>query len=178
MTIETLASKGFSKAHTGLAGLDTQRLKAMRNAGLQACFKRLEETHFRMEYTATVRGREYINDAAARTVNSTWYSLESVHGGVIWIACGTTDDTDYSRLLPLALRKVRMILVLGNAAKLKENFAQVVPNIVECADMGDALRKAHYYDSDNVKVLFSPSTGGVASTESLGELFRYEVNEL
>ena len=58
MTIETLAVQGRDRIHTGLAGIDIQRLKAMRNASLRACFNRLEETSYRMEFVARVRGRE------------------------------------------------------------------------------------------------------------------------
>ena len=178
MTIDTLVKRGFDRPHVGLAGMDTQKLKAMRNSALKACFNRLEETHYRLEHTATIRGREYINDAAARTVNATWYSLESVQGGVVWIACGSKEDIDYSRLRPLALRKVRMLLVLGDSEGLKKSMSQAVPQIVECKDMSEALHKAHYYDSDDIKVLFSPASDGIETTEDLGEMFRYEVNEL
>ena len=178
MTIETLVKRGFDRPHVGLAGMDTQRLKAMRNSTLRACFKRMEETHYRLEYVATIRGREYINDAAARTVNATWYSLESMQSGVVWIACGSADEMDYSRLLPVALRKVRMLLILGNAESMKKAFAGVVPQIVECADMAEALHKAHYYDSEDVKVLFSPACESTESSEELGEAFLHEVNEL
>jgi len=75
MTIETLAKQGRDRIHTGLAGIDTQRLKAMRNASLRDCFKRLEETRYRMEFVARVRGREYINDAASRSIN-----VSTAHG--------------------------------------------------------------------------------------------------
>ncbi len=178
MTIETLIQRGFDRPHVGLAGMDTKKLKAMRNSALRACFNRFEETSYRLEHTATIRGREYINDAAARTVNATWYSFESIHGGIVWIACGSNEEIDYNRLLPLALRKVRMLLVLGDAEKMKKAFSNVIPQIVECKDMAEALHHAYYYDSDDVKVLFSPACNGVASSETWGEMFLHEVNEL
>ena len=176
MTIETLTKQ--SRPSTGLAGIDSTRLKKMHNTSLRASFNRMEDTRHRMEFVARILDREYINDAAARTVNATWYSFESIQGGIVWIACGSSEDTDYSRLLPLALRKVRMLLVLGDASKMKQAFGAVVPQIVECDSMAEALHRAHYYDSDDVKVLFSPASSGVASSEALGELFLHEVNEL
>ena len=111
MTIETLAKQGTS--HTGLAGIDTARLKSMRNASLRACFNRIEDTRYRLEFVGRILGREYINDAGARTVNATWYVLETLQGGIIWIVSGTEQKTDYGKLVPAALRKVRMMLVLG-----------------------------------------------------------------
>ena len=178
MTIETLVERGFDRPHVGLAGMDTRKLKAMRNSALRACFKLMEETRYRLEHVATIRGREYINDASARTVNATWYSFESIQGGIVWIACGTNEDIDYNRLLPLALRKVRMLLVLGDAENMKKAFGAVVPQIVECTSMAEALHHAYFYDSDDVKVLFSPASDGVATSEALGEMFLSEVNEL
>lgn len=178
MTIETLVKRGFERPHVGLAGMDTNKLKAMRNSALRACFNRMEETRYRMEYVASIRGRDYINDAAARTINATWYSLESMHGGIIWIACAAKNETDYSRLLPIAMRKVRMLLVLGDATEMKKAFGPMIPHIVECSDMHEALHRAYFYDSDDVRVLFSPSSNDETPSETLGEQFRHYVNEL
>lgn len=187
MTIETLATKGFTNTNTGLAGIDVHRLRTMRNAGLRACFKRMEDTAAKLEFVATVRGRQYYNDAASRNVNATWYSMESIQGGLIWIACGTPMQgqeksymaIDYSRLLAVVQRKVRMILVLGNADGLRHAFAPVVSTIKECTSMAEALKQAYYYDSPDVKVLFSPATFDPTMPSAvLAKLFTQEVNEL
>lgn len=179
MTIETLVAQGHNRTHTGLAGIDTQRLKAMRNASLRACFNRLEETRYRMEFVARVRGREYINDAAARSINSTWYSFENVKGGLIWIAEAPINDVDYSRLVPLALRKVRMLLLLGgDNERMRKSFSGIIPTIETCPTMADALQKAYHYEADDVKVLYSPACDNGHSVEERGESFRREVNEL
>lgn len=179
MTIETLAKQGRERVHTGLAGIDTQRLKAMRNASLRACFNRLEETRYRLEFVARVRGREYINDAASRTINSTWYALESTPGGLIWIADAPKSDADYSRLVPPALRKVRMLLILGgDSDRMRRSFTGVIPTIEACPSMADALQKAYRYEADDVKVLYSPACDNGLSVEEEGESFRQEVNEL
>ena len=179
MTIETLAKQGRDRVHSGLAGIDTQRLKAIRNASLRACFQRLEETSYRMEFVARVYGREYINDAASRSVNSTWYALESITGGLIWIADAPTGEVDYSRLVPPALRKVRMLLILGgDSAQLRHAFGGVIPVIEVCSSMADALRRACQYEADDVKVLYSPACARDIPAGEMGERFRYEVNQL
>ena len=179
MTIETLAKQGRDRVHTGLAGIDTQRLKAMRNASLRACFQRLEETSYRMEFVARVYGREYINDAASRSINSTWYALESIQGGLIWIADAPVEDADYSRLVPPALRKVRMLLILGgDSERLRKGFSGVIPVIEACPTMAAALQKACLYEADDVKVLYSPACDNGVPVSDEGELFRHEVNEL
>lgn len=180
MTIETLATQGRERAHTGLAGIDIQRLKTMRNEGLRSCFNHLEDTRYRLEFVARVRGREYINDAAARTINSTWYSLEKLQGGLIWIVDACEVPGDYSRLVPSALRKVRMLLVVGKTTDLMHHtFRGIIPAIHCCDSMADALRMAYRYEADDdVKVVYSPACYNGRSTNQLGEEFRREVNEL
>ena len=176
MTIETLTKQ--TRTHTGRAGIDTVRLKSMRNASLRTCFNRLEDTRNRMEFVARILDREYINDAAARTVNATWYTLESLEGGLIWIVCGTNSETDYSRLLPVALRKVRMMLVIGPDSQLRQAFTGAVPSIVSCASMAEALHRAYLYESTDVRVVFSPASNDGTPTDALGDAFSREVNEL
>jgi UDP-N-acetylmuramoylalanine-D-glutamate ligase len=178
MTIETLALQGRDTLHTGLAGIDTARLKAIRNASLRACFNRLEDTRYRLEFVARILGREYVNDAASRTINATWYSLESTEGGIIWIACGSDSEADYSRLVPLALRKVRMLLILGDDSRLRKTFSGIIPTIQSCDTMAQALHHAYMYEAVDVKVLFSPACDDGVTTEAWGEEFRREVNEL
>lgn len=179
MTIETLATQGRDRIHTGLSGLDTHRLRAIRNASLRACFSRLEDTRHRLEFVARIRGREYICDAASRSVNATWYSLESTQGGIIWIADAPEAEADFSRLVPPALRKVRMLLIVGgDSPSMRRAFEGVIPSIVVCQDMAEALRHAYAYEADDVKVLYSPACPSPLSTSESGERFCREVNEL
>jgi UDP-N-acetylmuramoylalanine-D-glutamate ligase len=151
----------------------------MRNASLRACFNRLEETRYKLEFVARVRGREYINDAASRSVNSTWYALESTRGGLIWIADAPKQAADYGRLVPAALRKVRMLLIVGgDSDSLRSSFTGIVPTIESCPNMAAALQKAYHYEADDVKVIYSPACDNGVSVTEEGEVFRHEVNEL
>ena len=176
MTIETLTKQ--SNTHTGLAGIDSHRLKAIRNASLRSCFNRMDDTRYRMEFVARILDREYVSDAAARSVNATWYTLESMQGGLVWIVCGSDATTDYSRLVPVALRKVHMMIILGPDAQLREAFTGSVPCIESCRSMAEALHKAYRYESADVRVVFSPACFDGTPTEALADAFRREVNEL
>ncbi len=179
MQIETLVPQSRDRVRTGLAGLDAHRLRTMRNASLRACFNRLEDTSHRLEFVARVCGREYISDAASRSINATWYSLESTQGGLIWIADAPQEEADYSRLVPPALRKVRMLLIVGGDSPcMRRAFDGVVPSIEVCADMGEALRRAYHYEADDVKVIYSPACASDLAPYERGECFRQAVNEL
>lgn len=179
MTIETLATQGRDRIHTGLSGLDAQRLKVIRNASLRACFSRLEDTRHRLEFVARILGREYICDAASRSVNATWYALESTPGGIVWIADAPQEETDYARLVPAALRKVRMLLIVGgDSACMRHAFEGVVPSIVPCETMAEALHRAYRYEADDVRVLYSPACPSELSTDERAASFCREVNDL
>lgn len=172
----------LSSVSYGLSSaIDTQRLKAMRNLALRDCFSRLEENRHRLQTVARIRGREYIDDAAASSVNATWYSLECTKGGLIWIAEAPLADTDYSRLVPTALRKVRMLLIINNHPLTTSPLAAlggIIPIIETCSSMAEALQKAYRYEADDVKVIYSPACSGSQTPEERGQAFCHEVNEL
>lgn len=179
MSIELLANQGRDRVHGGLAAVDSSKLRQMRDNALRSCFTRLEETSYRMEYVARIHGKEFINDAAGRSVNATWYALENTEGSIIWIAFGGADDADYTRLRPIALRKVRMLICVGNDNQhLHDAFKDVVSDIRDVESIGAAVHCACYSMVENAKVLFSPATRGGLSVETAGRIFRHEVNEL
>lgn len=179
MSIQQLATQGRDRVHGGLAAVDTARLRQMRNASLRSCFTRLEETRYRMELVARIHGKQFINDAAARSINATWYALQNTEGNIIWIAFGGDNQADYARLRPLALRKVHMLLCVGNDTQhLHDTFRGVVPEIRDTDTIAAAVHCACYSLLDHAAVLFSPATPHGLSVETAGRLFCHEVNEL
>ena len=140
----------------------------------------LASTVWKTLATGWIRGRDYINDAAARTINASWYSLDSLQGGLIWIADANDQSADYSRLVPPALRKVRMLLVVGNVEdRMHYTFQGIIPTIVCCSTMAEALQHAYRYQSeDEVRVVYSPACYNGHNTQEQGAMFRHEVNEL
>lgn len=179
MSIETLAKQDCSRVHGGLAAVESSKLRQMRNASLRSCFTRFDESSYRMEYVARINGKEFINDAAGRSVNATWYALENTEGSIIWIASADDNDTDYTMLRSVALRKVRMLLCVGaDDSNLRRSFQGIVPVIESCDSIGAAVNRACYSNIERVKVLYSPASADLLTPEMAGEVFRHEVNEL
>src|SRR6266542_4166441 len=75
-----------------------------------ATFKSLEH---RMEYVASIRGVEFINDSKATNINSTWYALESMEKPTVLIMGGIDKGNDYSLIEDLVKEKVKAIVCLG-----------------------------------------------------------------
>ena len=107
MSIQQLATQGRERTYSGLAAIDTARLRQMRDSAIRNCFLRFEETTSRIEHVATIHGKEYINDAAARSVNATLYTLHRTSGPIVWIAMADDSGTDYTALRSIALRTCR-----------------------------------------------------------------------
>jgi len=179
MSIELLANQGRTRVHDGLAAVDAATLRKMRDNALRHCFSRMEETNCRMEHVARIHGMEYINDAAAATVNATWYTMENTEGSIIWIAVGDDNQTDYSRLRSMALRKVRMLICVGrDNSNLHSSFSGVVPNVIDVKNIAEAVQASCYSGIEHAKVIFSPAAQSTASAQNMGMEFRHQVNEL
>ena len=179
MSIELLAKQGRTRIHSGLAAIETSRLRQMRDSAMRSCFARIEETAYRMEHVAHIHGKEYINDAASVSVNATWYTLERTDGAIIWIALGDDNRADYTRLRTLALRKVRMLICVGSDnSNLHNAFEGIVPEIIDVNTISAAVQSSCYSGLDQAKVLLSPATQPPIAPQELGREYRRQVNEL
>ena len=160
MSIETLAKQGRESIHTGLASVDSQKLRRLRSEQMRQCFNRFDEMPYRMEFVARIRGTEFVNDAASRSVNATWYA-------------------DYSKLVPLAKEKVTMLVAVGNdTSRLHEAFDGQVPSVVDAHNIGEAVHVAFYRNIETQKVLFSPAGDNGNDAYGEGARFTMEVNEV
>ncbi|MCQ2300488.1 MAG: hypothetical protein MJZ81_10240 [Bacteroidales bacterium] len=179
MSIETLAKQTQAGTHQGLASIETQKLRKLRSQQVKECFSRLDETAYRMQFVARIRGTEFVNDAASRNVNATWYALESNEGSLVWIANGDDSLADYSKLRSVAKEKVRMLVCVGNDnSQLHKAFDTVVPAVVDARSIGEAVHIAFYNNLDNTKVLYSPAGENGVPLDAEGQRFTMEVNEL
>ena len=155
------------------------KLKQLRNKNLRDCFLHFEQDPYRMQFTARIHGIEFINDAISRTPNATWYSLETVDKAVIWIANGDNNETDFTSLIPLALRKIRMLICVGtDNHRLHDVFSGIIPTIIDAGSIKEAVSKALYSDIENGVVLFSPACENGKSINQQGEEFKREVYDL
>lgn len=176
MTIETLAKQGRESIHTGLAGIDIAKMKQMRNQGLRECFMRLNDMRYRKEFVATIHGKQFINDAAGRTPNATWYAIDSTDGIITWITNGDVDQ-DYRMLTPTLSKKVTRIICIGSSRYLRRDLPTQAHKIQEAGSIAEAVSMAFYGSFEKEIVLFSPACGLNDMAEE-GRMFQYEVNEL
>jgi len=180
----------------GEVRLDTER---MRIKGLHNCYnamaaalaasaagvdaRSIEESVYsfapvehRLEPVVERGGVLYINDSKATNVDSVWYALESMRRPVVWIAGGTDKGNDYAPLVPFAREKVKALICMGvDNRKLVESFTGVVPHVVSCSSLDEAMRAAVAEASAGDAVLLSPACASFdlfKNYENRGEEFK------
>jgi len=135
-----------------------------------------------MEYVATVRGIEFINDSKATNVNSTWYALESMHKPVVLILGGVDKGNDYALIKDLVKEKVIGIVCLGiDNKKLHDSFGDVVPVMKDAGSAAEAVKAAYQLASRDSIVLLSPACASFdlfKNYEDRGQQFREAVKDL
>lgn len=178
-TIQVLAQQGKTRIHKGLADLGMAQLKNMRNEALKSCFAQFDDSRNRMEFVAKIHDKQFVNDAASRTINSTWYALDSCEGDVIWIANTSDTPANYAMIRGTAAKKVKMLLCIGgHSQQIHENFDGIVPIVIDVPTLKDAVHRALYNKINAATVIFSPACENGVMIDEEGDAFKMEVNEL
>jgi UDP-N-acetylmuramoylalanine--D-glutamate ligase len=134
-----------------------------------------------MERVRTVTGVEYINDSKGTNVGAVMKSLEGLTTPVILIAGGRDKGSDFSPLREAVYRKVKKLIVLGEASeKIADAFSDH-PAIVRVGSMSEAVATAHATAKQGDVVLLSPACASFdqfKNFEHRGEVFKTEVEKL
>ena len=75
--------------------------------------RRLGNVEHRLEFVDEVNGVEFINDAKATDINSSWYSVDCMEKPVVWIAGSSHLETDLELFSELDAAKIKALIVMG-----------------------------------------------------------------
>lgn len=182
MTIHDLALKGRHNTYNSMASAIAGKVLEIRKETIRQSLSKFQGVEHRLETVISVHGIRFINDSKATNVNSSWYALECMTSGVVWIAGGTDKGNDYSELHEIVRKKVKAIVCLGkDNSKIVNSFTGMVPTIVETSSMSEAVKSAYYLASKGDTVLLSPSCASFdlfANYEDRGRKFKEEVRNL
>ena len=135
----------------------------------------------RLEPAGERDGVKWINDSKATNVDSVWYALESMTRPTVWIAGGTDKGNDYAPLKEFARKKVKCLVCMGlDNEKLVREFTGVVPQVVSCSSLDEAMEAARGVAQEGDVVLLSPACASFdlfKNYEHRGELFKQWVKE-
>ncbi len=182
MTLKEMALSGRHNAYNSMAGAIAARLIDIRKARIKESLADFQGVEHRLEYVASVRGIEFINDSKATNINSTWYALENAERPVIWICGGQDKGNDYDALLQMVDEKVKAIICLGvDNSQIIEAFSNSCPAIYETQSMEAAVKMSYKLGVKGDTVLLSPACASFdlfKNYEDRGDQFKYHVVNL
>ncbi|NCC71993.1 MAG: UDP-N-acetylmuramoyl-L-alanine--D-glutamate ligase [Sphingobacteriia bacterium] len=158
MTLKELALSGGHNVYNSMAAAISARVLDIRKESLRQSLSDFQGVEHRLEYVATIRKIEFINDSKATNVNSTWWALENAQKPVIWIAGGQDKGNDYSILAPIVAEKVKAIVCIGvDNSKIIRSLAKHTGVCIETSSMEEAVQTAYKLGQKGDTVLLSPA---------------------
>ena len=182
MSIYDFALKGKHNAYNTMAASIAATTLGIRKEKIREAVSNFHNLEHRMEFVATVRGVDFINDSKATNVNSTWYALESMQKKTVLVLGGIDKGNDYSLIAELVKEKVKAIICMGtDNAKIKDFFKDLVPVIVEADSAKKAVTESFKLAEKGDVVLLSPACASFdlfKNYEDRGRQFKDSVKEL
>ena len=182
MSIYDFALKGKHNQYNTMAAGIAAAVLGIRKERIREAVKSFESLEHRMEFVATVRGIEFINDSKATNVNSTWFALESMEKPVVLILGGIDKGNDYTLIEGLVREKVKAIVCMGvDNKKIHKAFDGIVSSIVDTASAEEAVNASFRKATKGDVVLLSPACSSFDlfnNYEDRGRQFKRAVKDL
>ncbi len=160
------------------------RVAQVLGVGVDVCqnvFATFPGVEHRMEKVRTIDGIDFVNDSKATTAEAGRWAIENIHQPIVMICGGRDKNIDFTVLTDLVRKKVKRMIVIGEAkAKLKKSFAACV-EIEECGGMEEAVSRARMMASPGDCVLLSPMCASFdmfKNFEERGKVFKEIVKGL
>jgi len=182
MSIYDFALKGKHNAYNTMAASIAATTLGIRKEKIREAVSNFHSLEHRMEFVATVRGVDFVNDSKATNVNSTWYALESMQKSTVLILGGVDKGNDYELIAELVKEKVKAIICMGtDNKKIIDFFGDKVASIVEVDSAKKAVTAAFKLAEKGDVVLLSPACASFdlfKNYEDRGIQFKESVKEL
>jgi UDP-N-acetylmuramoylalanine--D-glutamate ligase len=182
MSIYDFALKGKHNAYNTMAASIAATTLGIRKEKIREAVSNFHSLEHRMEFVATVKGVDFINDSKATNVNSTWYALESMQKPTVLILGGVDKGNDYELVADLVKEKVKAIICMGtDNAKLVSFFKDKVAQVIEVDSAKKAVNASFKLAEKGDVVLLSPACASFdlfKNYEDRGHQFKESVKEL
>ena len=150
--------KGPHNLFNARCAVEAARIAGMSEEQIKLGLASFENAPHRMEVVANIDGVTFINDSKATNVDSVQYALEALESPIIWIAGGTDKGNDYTPLIDLARKKVKVLICLGiDNRKLVKAFAEHISIIIETTKVSNSVDNALDLANAGDAVILSPS---------------------
>jgi UDP-N-acetylmuramoylalanine--D-glutamate ligase len=154
--LEDIKLKGLHNIENVLACVLAGALAGIKHASMKDSINNFTGLSHRFETISIIDGVEYIDDSKGTTVDSTLRALESCAGPVILIAGGKDKKSDYSLVRDIVGKRVKCLVLIGEARnKIREILGGVVQTR-EAATMQEAVELSRALAKTDDLVLLSP----------------------
>jgi UDP-N-acetylmuramoylalanine--D-glutamate ligase len=154
--IHAMRLSGMHNVMNGLAAALAARSLGVKIEPIRNTLKNFEGLPHRLEFVRELNGVQYINDSKATNIFSVWFALGAFSQPVILIAGGHDKDSDFSQLHKRIQEKVKMLILIGEAAKKMADAFQDVPSVT-MNSLEEAVCEAHRIAVFGDVVLLSPA---------------------
>jgi len=134
-----------------------------------------------LEIVRECRGVRFVNDSKGTNVDATLKALESIDHPIWLIAGGRDKGGDFSRLAQAVSRRVKRVILIGEAAPVLRQAWESVATMTEAATLRDAVDLAAQGASPGDVVLLSPACASFdmfADYQDRGRQFKALVHAL
>ncbi|MBL7706511.1 MAG: UDP-N-acetylmuramoyl-L-alanine--D-glutamate ligase [Taibaiella sp.] len=182
VSIHDMTLDGKHNQFNSMAAGISARAAGIRKEKIRDCFETFEGLEHRLEFVATVRGVDFINDSKGTNLNSVWFALESMKKPVVLILGGQDKGNDYNEIMELVEDKVKAIVCMGlDNTKIHAAFEGKVAQIADTQSAVDAVNAAYAFADKGDVVLLSPGCASFdlfKNYEDRGRQFKEAVRNL
>lgn len=149
--------------------------------GISRAFQAFKGLPHRMEGVREVRGVRYLNDSKGTNVGAVIRSLEGISSPVILIAGGRDKEGDFRPLKNVINKKVRQLILMGEAKEKMAHCFSEHPSVEGVASMEKAVLRAAATARPGEVVLLSPACASFdmfQDYQDRGEAFKNAVRRL
>jgi len=152
-----LQLRGEHNLENAAASLAASLLAGADRCGMPRAVRGFAGVEHRLEFVTRIGEVDYFNDSKATTVESTIRALQSFPGNVILILGGYDKGADFTPLRPMALEKVRQLILIGATAPKIRAGLDGTAEILSAGSLAEAVRKAADAALPGDTVLLSPA---------------------
>jgi UDP-N-acetylmuramoylalanine--D-glutamate ligase len=163
------------------AAILAARLMGCLQADIQKGLEAFTPLAHRMTIVAEIGGVSYIDDSKATNVGAVYSALEGMKQPVILIAGGRDKGGDYSILSELVHKKVKHMLLIGEASDKMSRAFLAFTNVEVCDTLLEAVTLANSLAEPGDAVLLSPACASFdmfSSYAERGDVFQKSVLDL
>ncbi len=181
MEVEKIPLIGVHNLENVLASIAISVLSGVEKNGIEKSVTEFRGLEHRMEYAGRIGNVVFYNDSKATNVDASLKSIQSFEGDIVIIMGGRDKGGDFSILKDEIKKRVKGIVLIGEA---KEKIRRVLSGICEMKeveDMGSAVKVAFEMAYPSGIVLLAPGCASFdmfRNFEHRGKVFKEEVLKL